>query len=338
MSARLMITLVGAASLLLAACGQGSGEPTAASSPPAPPSTGTPTPEASSAAPEPTTSSDTESEPTDEPTPSVIRLTGDELLEGLPTNRQLSTVQGRTFKENDTWVGGADAGPQWVNDAPLTKKQRSHLALGGVRKVKPQECTVVAFSDGWGLPSALANRDAISAAAYSKRVNDYQYYRAGNVYLWMTVALVLAPGQAQVWAEDWANTRMKCTKYTVIDRDGDVERVSLGGNYPKGKSMFTSGDAYIANPPVKGAAGPFTSMTIIEAIGDTYYETYLRLAFTNTKQMATVTKAYNKLANNLAKASGVTRDSVDLSDLTPFKGDPKAYIAPTEPLSAGSRV
>lgn len=284
-------------------------------------------------------------EPAADPTPelesipTVIRLTADDLLDGMPTNKQMSTIQGRTFKELDNWVGGADEGPEWVNDAPLGKRQRNQIGLGSLRIVKPAVCTVVAAIDGEGRSAAQSNRDAITAAGYSKRQNDYFYYKPGNVYTWQTIALVLAPGQAQVWADDFANTRMRCTKYTVVSANGDIERITVGKYFPKGKTMFTSGSVYVEVADLNAENGlPYFDGTLVEAIGDVLYTTEVLFWFDDPKQLAKASKAYNKLADNLATASGVTREPVDLNNLTPFKGDPTKYTPPAEPLSAGNTV
>ena len=274
--------------------------------------------------------------PTTEPTSSPVVITGDDLLVGLPTNKQMSVIQGATFKESDNWVGGGDAGPQWVNTAPLSKKQRSQLLLGQARKVKPSECTLVAFVDGYGLTANLSNRDAIMAAAYSKRANDVRY-KSGYISSWVTTALVLAPGQAEVWADDIGNTRMRCTKYTVIDRDGDIERVPLGEAFPKGKSVFRSGDAYIARVNLD-VSQPYTWLTVVEPIGSIFYSTRMLMWTESTKQLARASKAYNKLANNLAEVAGVEREAVDFNNLVPYKPDPSVYVEPVEPLSSGSRA
>jgi len=83
--------------------------------------------------------------------PEPVVLTADDLVTGMPTNKQMSMVQGFRFVENDDWVGEDDEGPEWANNAPLTKEQRSMLGLGQVRRVMPEQCMLVSMGAGNGL-------------------------------------------------------------------------------------------------------------------------------------------------------------------------------------------
>lgn len=265
-------------------------------------------------------------------------VTGDDLLMGLPTNKQMSKIQGYRFVENDNWVDGDDAGPQWVRTAPLTRKQRKQLALGALRKVKPARCEVVAsFGDWWGVPTEFATRDYIKAAGYSFRANDYQYYKANKMSRWYTVALVLPTGQAQQVVDDLIATREACRKYTIVTRDGDLERVNNTANLVKGKTSYRSGNAFVTNVRLLGN-GPSgqVEMILSEAIGDILYITDVTLNSSGKGILGRTSYVYNKLADNLAEVAGVTRPAVDLNRLAKVKGDPDQYVPLTPNVASGA--
>jgi len=267
--------------------------------------------------------------------PEPVVLTADDLVTGMPTNKQMSMVQGFRFVENDDWVGEDDEGPEWANNAPLTKEQRSMLGLGQVRRVMPEQCMLVSMGAGNGLSQELSNQDAITAAAYSYRANDYRYFKNNLVWAWQTVAYVLPPGQSTIWVDNISNLFMKCRKYTAIKKNGDIERVNLTENYPAGKTMYTSGQAYVMKYDSRQDR---TILRMFEAIGDVIYFTKLTVFSSDKDTLARAAKAYNVLADNIAEVAQVTREPVDFNNLVPFTPDPEAYIAPEIPLSSGARA
>lgn len=293
-------------------------------------------------APSPSISSTTPDEPDTTPSapeiveviPEPIKLTADDLVTGMPTNKQMSMIQGFRFVENDNWVGGVDEGPQWANNAPLTKEQRSQLELGQVRRTKPEQCMLVSFLTGDGISQELSNQDAITAAAFSKRSN--KYFKRNILSHWQTIALVLPPGQSTIWVDNIANLFMKCRKFTAIKKSGDIRRVDLTQYYPVGKTIYTSAQAYIID--TKLPQKDRTYFLIVEAIGDVYYHSTIIVFSNDKKTLARAAKAYNVLADNIAEVAQVTRGPVDFNDLVPFTPDPEAYIAPEIPLSSGARA
>jgi hypothetical protein len=296
-----------------------------------------------SPAPIPSTSTTTPGEPETAPSvpeivemiPEPVKLTADDLVTGMPTNKQMSMIQGFRFVEEDTWVGGGE-GPEWANDAPLTKEQRSQLGLGKVRRTKPEQCMLVSSFEGFGISQELSNQDAITAAAYSKRLNDYQYLKSNLVGVWQSIAFVLPPGQSKIWADDTANLFIKCLKFTVVKNNGDIERVNSTAYYPAGKSIFTSAKAYVIVAKVSPQDRKY--FQIVEAIGDVYYKTLIDVYSNEKKTLARAAKAYNVLADNIAEVAQVTREPVDFNKLVPFTPDPEAYVAPEIPLSSGARA
>ena len=330
--------------LLLTACTGGNGAAPTAAEPSADAAEASAAPGSgdggSAEDPSPSASSTATPEPTPTPTPTAppVVVTGDDLLVGLPTNKQMSKVQGYRFIESDNWVDGSNAGPQWVRTAPLTKKQRRELALGALRKVKPARCDVVAsFGDWWGIPAELSTRDYVTAAGYSFRANDYQYYKANKMNRWYTVALVLPPGQAQLIVDDMLATREACRKYTVVTRDGDLERVNNSDVLIKGKTTYRTGDALVTRVRLTGN-GPAGQVRYIvsEAIGDIYYLTDLNLNSSGKGILGRASEVYNKLADNLARVSGVTREPLDLNDLQKATGDPADYVPLTPAVGSGA--
>lgn len=296
-----------------------------------------------SPAPSPSTATTTPGEP--ETTPSVpefvevipepVKLTADDLVTGMPTNKQMSMIQGFRFVEEDTWVGGGE-GPEWANDAPLTKEQRSQLRLGQVRRTNPDQCMLASSLEGYGISQELSNQEAITAAAYSKRLNNYRYVKRNSVATWQTVAFVLPPGQSNIWADNNANLFMKCLKFTVVKKNGDIERVNITEFHPPGKSVYTSAQAYVF--VAKVSPQDRTYFQIVEAIGDVYYKTLIDVYSNEKDTLARASKAYNVLADNIAEVAQVARGPLDFNKLIPFTPDPKAYMAPEIPLSSGARA
>lgn len=273
----------------------------------------------------------------EEVVPDPVELTADDLVSGMPTNKQMSMIQGYRFEESDNWVDDDEEGPEWTNNAPLTKEQRFQLNLGKIRRTKPEQCMLVAFVTGDGISQELSNPDAITAAAYSKRANDYRSYKRNLVLDWTTVALVLKPGQATVWADNIANLFQKCRKFTAVKKNGDIERVDLTEYYPADKSTYASGQAYVIKAELN-TPKPVSYLTVLESIGNVFYETSISLCSDEKATLARVSKAYNVLADNVAEAAQVTREDVNFNDLTPFVPDPDAYVAPNIPLSSGART
>lgn len=275
-------------------------------------------------------------EPTPEPTPSSFRLTADQLVSGLPSNRQMSKIQGYKFKESDDWVGDADEGPEWSNSAPLTKKQKKQMRFGNVASVRPENCVLNAGFHGYGWPVKLSNSDVMKAVAFSARDNDNPFYGKDKVRRWETVAYVLPPGEAQLWADDIANMTYKCRKYSYRDSEGNLERVNLRRLYPKGESIFMSGSAYvlIADPDTGGNPVFFASMW--EPLGDTLYITYVTLYTGDESVIGRASDVYNVLADNLADEAGVEREPVDLNGLTPFTPNPELFVGPSVGVKPGS--
>jgi hypothetical protein len=276
--------------------------------------------------------------PTPTPSPTSVVITGDDLLFALPTNKQMSKVQGYRFVENTRWVEGDSAGPQWVRTSPLTKKQRKQLGLGAVRKVKPSYCEVVAsFGDWWGPSSEFSSAEYIKAAGYSFRANANRYYKNNKVSAWFTIALVLPPGQAQLAVDDLVATREACRKYTVVTRDGDIERVDRTRNLVKGKTVFLTGDAVVMPTRLTGN-GPSGQVLyrIVEAIGDVFYLTNIQLNSSNEGVLSRASGVYNVLADNVAEVARVSRPPMDLNTLTKLTGDPDRYVPLSPAIDSGS--
>jgi len=305
--------------MVLAACTGQSGENAALPSV---------TPSASASAPSETPSTEPSVTPEASVSPSPTRITADDLIVALPTNKQMSKIQGFKFKESSSWESGKNEGPQWINNAPLTKSQKNMARLGTYRTVKPDKCTASALSFGYGVPQRWATPAYISAVGYSLRVNDDRSFSKQNTLKQWTTAIYMMPlGEGNIWIDNIANLWETCKKMTLVKRNGDIEKedlVEFLSDTTREKSgaanvvMFTSSKSKkINNSQLVG---------ITEAIGNALTYTAFSIIRSDADALGRASDVYNVLADNLAEVQGVTREPIDLLKLEKSTPDPDAYM------------
>jgi len=71
-----------------------------------------------------------------------------------------------------------------------------------------------------------------------------------------------------------------------------------------------------------------------EPIGNVLYVSFISILSTSPEQWARASALYNRLADSLAKAQGVQRDTVDLIGSTKITPNPADYTPPPRPGSS----
>jgi hypothetical protein len=244
----------------------------------------------------------------------------------------MSKVQGWRWVEEKDWVEGGDEGPQWVNDAPLTRKQKQQLRMGTIRAIKPARCEPTALLDGGPVTSQWSKPDYLQAAGYSKRVLELtsnNVLRDNLVFSWSALARVLPPGAAEQWVTNAINMIPRCRTYTQISADGDIAK-----NRFIGQRFYSTGDAYLVWNDSKTAAGTLRMLTFAEPIGNVLYTTTTFLSRPTKAGVNRVFEVYNVLAGNVAEAQGITREAADVDGMTRFRPSPDRFKPLTPPASS----
>jgi len=284
------------------------------------------TPSASASAPSETPSTEPSviPEPGVSPTPSPI--TADDLVMALPTNKQMSKIQGFKFKENTSWTYGKGEGPQWINNTPLTNSQKNMIRLGAYRTVKPEKCTASALGWGYGVPQRWATPAYISAVGYSNRANDDQSYSKKNTLLqWSTVIYMMPSGEGNIWIDNIANLWDTCKKLTLIKKNGEIQKENLAETLAITTQKKGGAVNVIMLTPSESKNQNKQTLGITEAVGNALYYTTFTIIRSEADALRRASDVYNVLADNLAEVQGITREPVDLLKLEKVTPNPGAY-------------
>lgn len=330
MHARLAITSFVASGLLLAGCAGATDEPSAAL--PTLANSVTTTPETGDETPDPSTSTETPSEPTPAPTPAGPQpITSDDLIDVLPRPGQMSNVQdGKFVRSLDGFPD--EPGADWAADAPLTKKQRDQINLGDLRKTKPAVCQYVAFLDAGWTADEWAGQDYVTAAAQSWMAQDLNlsnFRRNNQISEFTTRIYVMPPGEAETWLANAVNTLRKCARYKQVDAKGKITNVTT----PSG-TIKRSGATYVWEHDFSASGIRVRFADTWEAVGNALLVTRLSMWNPSPAGVERGAKVFNNIADKLAKAQGITREPLDLEDLTKVKQDPTLVKSPSIPASA----
>ena len=313
-----MAAMLAAASLALAACGGATTQPISTAS-------NSSAPTAPAVAPEAYT-------PT--PTPSILPITSDDLVDALPTNPMLSRVQGFTFNENKNWEGGDDEGPEWAADAPLTKEQKRQTLLGKLRRVKPDKCEAFLALANEGWTTAWATGNYFKAVAYAKKSNSLQVWRDNKVDTWGTTAFVMPEGAPQAWTRNLAATVDECNKFTAISTNGDISKVNWPAAWKNWEVEWLESGAAISFRGLLRGSRRGVIHSRWEPIGNVLYDTRISVLSDDAEQWARASALYNRLADSVAKAQGVEREAVDLREGTSLIPNPSEYAPPAGPSNS----
>ncbi|CAB4860196.1 unannotated protein [freshwater metagenome] len=246
--------------------------------------------------------------PTPSPSPSVESLTADDLALVMPSIRQMTKVQGSTFKAEPDF-------PNWTNSVPLPRAQAGNIRFGENRAVLPARCSSVTVLNGNGFLWDDAKAPFVTAASFSNRRNTNQFLGNDRLYVWQSVAYVMQPGAAAQWVVNAAARRDGCKEYRTISRSGDVEDASWS------KSKAVRSGNLIASRGIPSGSQP-VEMFMMEAIGDVLTTTYLQA---DKDLLLRASEVYNTMADALAKRQGVTRPPVDLASMKSDQSDPATY-------------
>lgn len=270
--------------------------------------------------------------PSPSPSPTLNEISAVDLTDALPTNPMLTKVQGFTFTENDKWDTGDDEGPEWVADAPLTKKQRKQVGAGTLKSVKPVECEAEAIraADGW--TTSLADSEFLQAVGYSKKENKNRYYKSGQVTTWLAAAFKLSEDAPQGLAQNMRAFYNQCARYTTIDADGDIEKINRKKRFEDlDLTLQSSGNALVEVVTATQGSRELRRVLVVEPIGNVMYQSIITILGEASDQWKRSTNLYNRLADNIADVQGTTRLPVDLLNGEPVVPDPSDYTSIAKP-------
>lgn len=213
------------------------------------------------------------------------------------------------------------------------------ISFGETRAVKPEKCTATSqfisnFNGPYGVPARWAVPSYITAAAYSKRANDDPYFKKNLVYLWVTSSLLMPDGEASNWVTNWVNMSQKCTKYTVINSDGDIKKINTTNDQDNFEFQSSGGALFqIGTKKHSNSLSGNQTIVINEVIGKTLFNNFFVILGSSRESLTRAFEVYNVLADNLAEVQGVTRTPVDLATSKKVTPNPDAYIPLSVPSS-----
>lgn len=165
-------------------------------------------------------------------------------------------------------------------------------------------------------------------------MNSYGYYEAALLQTWQTTAYVLAAGAPTEWMRNLRATTETCSKYTVIQANGDIEKINTSAYLKVVRITWRqSGKALVNKWAAKESGRAYVSVVLAEPIGNVLYKTQIDIFSDNEAQWARASALYNRLADSIAKVHGIQREPVDLLGGTEFTPNPDEYQAPTPPGS-----
>lgn len=270
---------------------------------------------------------------TPNPEPTVIEIRADDLVSALPTNKQMSKIQGFKFKENTNWANEADEGPQWVSATPLSQRQSDQILLGTFRSVQPKRCAPLGVIEAWGIPARWATPDTVQAVGYSKRLNSERALKENLMLEWNQVIYVMDEGRAQEFSENARNLWSKCATVRSIGPEGDIV-VNDHRAIAEITESFTSGNAFVTTRTDKWRASNNAEVfVVLEAVGRALVASLIVLVLPDEDGIARAGEVLNNLSNRLAVLQDIERSPVDLLNLVPFTPQPNGVAPPSPPAN-----